>query len=209
MTTICLVRHGETDWNRAGRLQGREDTPLNENGRQQAAVVATFLAQNRWDRIVSSPLARAQETAGIIGRKTGVSRVEVEENFTERDFGRASGLLKDEIAASFPDGNIPGREDWDELCARAMNAMERWARGYPDGRLIIVAHGGIINAIIHRVSGGTAGTGKTILKNGCLSQLRYKNNLWELDFFNITIGDGAGEEQDNGTTAILQKLADH
>jgi uncharacterized phosphatase len=208
MTIICLVRHGETDWNREGRLQGREDIPLNETGKKQAERIAAFLAQEDWGRIISSPLIRASETARIIGAKLGIPTIEVEEAFTERDFGVASGLLKEEIAARFPEGDIPGKEGWEELSLRAINGLENLALKYPDGRLILVAHGGIINAMIHLVSKGTAGTGKTNLKNGCLSKLRYEGGEWQLDYFNVTVGDDAGEEEDENT-AILQKIADH
>ena len=54
MTTICLVRHGETDWNRLGKYQGREDVPLNDTGRDQARVTGRFLSRSAWDAIVSS-----------------------------------------------------------------------------------------------------------------------------------------------------------
>jgi uncharacterized phosphatase len=207
MTTICLVRHGETDWNREGRLQGREDIPLNETGKKQAETIAAFLVQEGWDRVISSPLARALETARIIGAKLGIPIVEVEEAFTERDFGVASGLLKEEIAVRFPEGDVHGKEDWEALRARAMNGLENLALKYPDGRLILVAHGGIINSILSVVSKGITGTGKTVLKNGSVNQIRYKNDQWILDFFNTFVEDEGGEM--DGTANDLQKLADH
>ena len=63
MNRICHVRHGETEWNRIGRLQGREDIDLNATGLQQAASCAEYLTQHgNWQRVISSPLKRAYQT---------------------------------------------------------------------------------------------------------------------------------------------------
>src|SRR5659263_225716 len=91
-TVICIVRHGETDWNAQGRLQGREDIELNDAGRQQARKIAAYLSGEHWDAVVSSPLKRAYETAQIVAGILSVSDIEVEELITERDYGEASGL---------------------------------------------------------------------------------------------------------------------
>ena len=66
ITTICLVRHGQTDWNALGKLQGQTDIPLNELGKIQARQCGEFLSEEDWDVIISSPLKRARETAEII-----------------------------------------------------------------------------------------------------------------------------------------------
>jgi uncharacterized phosphatase len=66
ITTICIIRHGETDWNSSGRLQGREDIELNDLGRRQAIQTSGYFETESWDVIVSSPLKRAYETAQII-----------------------------------------------------------------------------------------------------------------------------------------------
>ena len=71
MTTLLLVRHGETDWNAEGRLQGHTDTPLNDYGRRQARALADALAGDDFEALYASDLARARETAEILG---GVAR---------------------------------------------------------------------------------------------------------------------------------------
>ena len=69
MTEICLVRHGQTDWNFQEIIQGREDIPLNEVGKKQASQSAAALQAEAWDIIISSPLIRAQETAKKMQRQ--------------------------------------------------------------------------------------------------------------------------------------------
>ncbi|MGK0532507.1 histidine phosphatase family protein [Bacillus sp. 'calajunan'] len=88
MTVLCLVRHGETEWNATGKLQGRENIDLNKNGKQQAGKCGLYLRENRWDVIISSPLSRAKQTAEIINQYM-LALVEIieMENFIECDFG--------------------------------------------------------------------------------------------------------------------------
>jgi uncharacterized phosphatase len=71
MTLLYLVRHGETDWNRARRIQGATDIPLNDLGRAQAAEAGDLLSRRSFDRVVASPLSRAAETGSIIAARGG------------------------------------------------------------------------------------------------------------------------------------------
>ena len=91
MTTILLARHGETDWNRAGRWQGWADPPLNETGRVQARELAEQLRTIPFDAVYSSDLRRAHETALIVGEPHGVPVV-TEPGLREIDVGSWSGL---------------------------------------------------------------------------------------------------------------------
>ena len=75
MTEICLVRHGQTDWNFQEIIQGREDIPLNEVGKKQASQSAAALQAESWDIIISSPLIRAQETAKEIAGAIGLPSI--------------------------------------------------------------------------------------------------------------------------------------
>jgi uncharacterized phosphatase len=124
MTFLALVRHGETDWNLHGRLQGSSDIPLNSTGRAQASEAVYELEGRRWDLLVSSPLSRAAETADIIGAHLGIERTATYADLAERHFGAAEGFT-----------------DYD--------AWSRW----PHGSVIAVAHGGVIRAIVGALRG--------------------------------------------------------
>ena len=95
---ICFVRHGQTDWNIKGLMQGREEVPLNENGIKQAEWAANFFRAAReeygihWDKVVSSPLSRAEVTAKIIANGAGCDNLSTDNRLIERDFGSLSGL---------------------------------------------------------------------------------------------------------------------
>src|SRR5699024_6004320 len=91
MTTIRLIRHGETNWNKEGRIQGKTDIPLNETGRIQAEECAASLKHSEWDIIISSPLKRAKQTAEIINKNLHLPIMEMSA-FAERNYGDAEGM---------------------------------------------------------------------------------------------------------------------
>src|SRR5690606_7043497 len=102
--TFALIRHGQTDWNLEGRMQGSTDIPLNATGRDQARVAGGILtdAGEAWDVVVSSPLGRARETASIIAETLGVPLGESYAGLAEQDFGNAEGLLVTEVFERWP-----------------------------------------------------------------------------------------------------------
>ena len=101
---LFLVRHGETDWNREGRFQGQQDTPLNDRGRGQARGVAERLRGHRFDAVVSSPLSRALDTARAIQTAAGrTDPVILEEGITEIHHGDWEGRLASEVRSLWPD----------------------------------------------------------------------------------------------------------
>jgi broad specificity phosphatase PhoE len=112
---IFFVHHGETEWNRAGRYQGRLDSPLTAEGRAQAARVAALLArevrQIRGVRLVTSPLGRAVATARIIGAALGLAFA-TDARLVELSLGAWEGMTRDEIAATAP-GALSGASRWD------------------------------------------------------------------------------------------------
>jgi uncharacterized phosphatase len=185
-TVICIVRHGETDWNAQGRLQGREDIELNDAGRQQARRIAAYLSSDHWDAIVSSPLKRAYETARIVSGILSISEIEVEEQITERDYGEASGLFPEDRRSRFPDG-IPGQEDFELFRQRAMSGLNKIVSDHAGKRIVVISHGALTNSILYTLSGGEFGSFKTRLRNGCINQITVKDGKWTVDFYNKVV----------------------
>ena len=182
-TTLCLVRHGETDWNLNRRYQGWEDIPLNETGLEQAELVAQAIAREpRWHALVSSPLSRALQTARAISERAGIAEISEDADLRERAYGEAEGLTAAEREAKWP-GLLewPGLERQDVMTARAMRALDRVVQRHPGGRVLVVAHGGLINAVLHQVSGGEVGTGITIILNTARTTLLRNDAGWEIE----------------------------
>jgi broad specificity phosphatase PhoE len=171
MTELLLVRHGETDWNRDLRFQGHADRRLNETGREQARTIAEELAREKIDAIYTSDLARARETAELIAERAGVPFI-LEPQLREIDVGEWQGLTRLEIEERFPDGmrnwherghGWENGETYDELTERVLEAVDRIVRLHPDGRVVLVGHGGTIRAIRAHVDESTVAEHRRVL----------------------------------------------
>ena len=147
MTTLLLVRHGETDWNAEGKLQGHTDRPLNDFGRRQANTLADRLAGEEIAAIYSSDLARAKETAEIVGARVGVPVV-VDPDLREKNWGTWEGLTGDERAKVEFEG-----ESTEEHRDRTMRAIARIVEHHPGERVVVVTHGGSVRRVQAAVSG--------------------------------------------------------
>jgi broad specificity phosphatase PhoE len=150
-TLIYLIRHGVTDWNYAGRVQGRSDIPLAPEGERQAEAAAERLAGEPCDAIYSSPLRRAYQTAQIISRRIGHRHVITDSRLVERDMGEAEGMLDVDLPRLWPGvpwNRIPGMEPVERLAARAHDALREIAARHPGGRVICVTHGGLISTFL-------------------------------------------------------------
>ena len=146
-TTLLLVRHGETDWNADGRLQGHTDRPLNEYGRRQARELASRLAGEGADALYASDLARARETAEIVGVELGLPVV-LDADLRERNWGTWEGLTPSERDAVEFEG-----ESHEEHRERIMRAVRRIAERHPGQRVVVVTHGGSMRRIQAAVMG--------------------------------------------------------
>lgn len=147
MTTLVFIRHGETDWNAAGRLQGHTDRPLNEYGRRQAREVAERLAGDGVGVVYASDLARARETAEIIAARLGLEVV-LDPDLREKNWGNWEGLTADERLHVEFEG-----ESTEEHRERMLRAVERIVAAHPEERVVVVTHGGSLRRIQAAVSG--------------------------------------------------------
>ncbi|MBF0813821.1 histidine phosphatase family protein [Staphylococcus sp. KG4-3] len=171
MTKICFIRHGETDWNIAGRLQGLTNTPLNEKGIEQAKACGQHLKESHWDVILTSPLSRAKTTAQWIQHYLNIPLIE-NDAFIEVSFGDAEGLTPEERSAKFPSLIYPNKEKEAVIKDRFLKGIDLVNNTYKDKNILIISHGAFINAIFHHYSNGNLGTGITKLTNGSISTLK-------------------------------------
>ncbi|MBV8739553.1 MAG: histidine phosphatase family protein [Alphaproteobacteria bacterium] len=155
---LFLFRHGETDWNREGRLQGHTDTPLNATGLAQAEALAKRLLAHRLDAVVSSDLTRALTTARIIAEVSGVPLL-ADPGLREVSVGLAEGLLWEEAKARFgeelterwySDDNVafPGGETGYQTLMRGLAALRRVALTHPYQRLAVSTHGAMVRRLV-------------------------------------------------------------
>jgi broad specificity phosphatase PhoE len=150
MTTFLLVRHGETDWNLEGRVQGQTDRPLNATGLAQARALADVLASERLVAVYASDLVRARDTALIAASSHGLE-VTLDPDLREKHFGSWEGLASAEIEKRFPDaarGRWGDGETSEAVAKRAVAAIERIRGLHPRGSVLIVSHGGPMRAIL-------------------------------------------------------------
>lgn len=185
---IALVRHGETDWNREHRWQGRLGVGLNDLGRRQAAGAAPLLADIAWSWMVSSPLDRARQTARIIADRLPRMPMTDDDGVQERAYGEAEGVLAAEAARRWPDGAFPGMESDAELGERGAAALRRIAGAYT-GNGIVVSHGSFIRYTIKAL----CEVDPPRILNGSVSLLRTDGLGWEPVELNL-VSDVSGAE---------------
>jgi 2,3-bisphosphoglycerate-dependent phosphoglycerate mutase len=155
-TNVCLIRHGETDWNVELRMQGHTDIPLNVNGLAQAEAVANALRGRRFDRLYSSDLLRALQTAEPAAN---VLRLPIYRSsaLRERHYGAFQGMTRAEFAARHPEDcarmiqrdpeqQLPGAtETLRGFAARVVSALNEIAKRHPGEAILIFTHGGVLD----------------------------------------------------------------
>ena len=155
MTTVYLARHGQSDWNAAGRWQGHADRPLTELGLRQAADLAAAIAGVPLDAVYSSDLRRARETAEAVAVPRGLA-VTALPDLREVDVGSWSGLTRAEAKERFPEAFrrwTDGGHGWDDgerydrMAERVVEAVRRIGAAHEAGSVLVVAHGGPIRAL--------------------------------------------------------------
>ena len=179
---LFLFRHGETDWNRAGRLQGHTDTPLNATGLAQAATLTERLRRHRLDAVMSSDLARAWTTAQIVAEGLGVPLIR-EPGLREANIGEAEGLYWPEVKTRFgealterwftdDDAAFPGGETGLETRTRGLDALRRFVALQPYRRIGVSTHGAMVRQLMKHALPPGSPPAKT--RNTVLYVLRYE-----------------------------------
>ncbi|MCQ4085780.1 histidine phosphatase family protein [Saccharibacillus sp. JS10] len=185
---IGLIRHGLTDWNAAGRIQGKSDIPLNDEGRAQASKLAHRLVDEpfTWDFAISSGLLRAQETAEIIASKLQIPLLEADIRLSERGFGPMEGMQISDLIAQYGDDwkiQDNGQESLQAVEERTLAFIADLEVKYPQQNILIVTHGGLLAQLYTALY-----KDRPVEKIGnlSLSVLEKRGELWESLIYNCS-----------------------
>ncbi len=162
-TRLCVVRHGETDWNIQRRIQGQLDVPLNAHGRSQAAALARSLRDTDFSVCYSSDLLRAQQTAQTVCAGTHWP-LQLEADLRERHYGKLQGLTAEELALRDPQAgrryaardlhdDFGGGESLLRFARRVRAVVTTLARRHAGGALLLVTHGGVLDVLYRHATG--------------------------------------------------------
>lgn len=161
---LCIARHGETDWNSTGILQGWEDITLNRQGRQQARAMAAAFDATGFSAIWSSPLLRARETAEIVAPLIRLPFPRLHAGLMERNFGIIQGIPKSELAdlnppllqqilRRNPATDFEGGESMDEFADRVLDALKALGARHAGERVLVITHGWTMDVITRHIHG--------------------------------------------------------
>lgn len=191
-TLITVVRHGETEWNVAMRLQGNQDSPLTTNGRLQIEKVAMALKNRSFDLLLSSDLGRAIETAMEINTFHQLEITGMKE-FRERSFGVMEGLNLKQIRERHPDVHtgyttrsvefqIPEGESLVQFSERVVEGFKVLVKQFEGKRILLIAHGGVLDCLFRMVFGLSLGTSRSFsVYNAAINTFSNEDNQWKLE----------------------------
>ena len=180
---IYLIRHGQTDWNVAGKIQGKTDIPLNETGRRQAACLAKGMEHRPVAQIFSSDLIRARETARAIGESQHVE-VETLSGLEEIGFGKWEGMTLEQIQVIFPaeyekwcENPVtvapPGGESLSQIKERCRKVMEEILK-MAKGDFAIVSHGAMLAYVVEYLMRNDPNDQEIIVGNASITTIQYE-----------------------------------
>jgi probable phosphoglycerate mutase len=190
-TSLIVIRHGETEWNRERRMQGTTDTRLSDLGRVQAQALGRRLVGHGFAALYSSDLSRAQDTAHAIAHHTG-RNVVTDARLQERRFGIFEGLLAAEIKSRYPeeharftsrdpDYEVPGGESATAFTARCLGCLAEIAARHPGKEVVIVSHGLVLDALYRAAHGLGHGEPRPVpLINASMNHFGYGASSWRM-----------------------------
>lgn len=214
MTTVYLIRHGETEWNRDGIHQGHLDSPLTGHGRRQAGQLGERLARSgvAFDAVYSSDLGRCLATAEGIAAPLGwADRIVPEPRLRERALGILEGLTYPQIAERLPEDHRlhtsgdplyrpDGGESWTDLYERSRAILGELAARHDGGTILVVSHGGVVAMAMRECLGiDLLRPRRFHIPNTALNILERHDAIWELR----TWGDVAHFEGERALDEML------
>lgn len=191
VTELVLVRHGETDWNAQGRIQGQLDIPLNPVGLAQAEAVGMRLRGEHFDAIYASDLERAMQTARPVV-KNDERAIRREPRLRERHFGALQGLTGGEAQqqqsrvwqdykARGPDADLGGGESLQVFSQRVVDFIDQVLQAHAGGRVLLVSHGGVLDMAYRHATGMPLGMQRDFpIYNASVNILLRKGAHWEI-----------------------------
>ncbi|MFC0450617.1 histidine phosphatase family protein [Rhodococcus jostii] len=180
-TRLALVRHGRTDWNRRGLLQGHTDVPLDDVGRAQARDTAQMLEAGMWDTVVTSPLSRAVDTGRIIAAQLGTSVTGTYSDLIERGYGAAEGLTRADAEHRWPERDFPDIEPLEAVSARGRRALDAIVETHPGCRVVVITHGALIRSVLGDLSAAAVPR----IVNCAVSEVEWRG-VWRVRSVNLT-----------------------
>jgi 2,3-bisphosphoglycerate-dependent phosphoglycerate mutase len=197
MTRLLLVRHGQSEWNAAGRIQGQIDIQLDEIGLQQAQLIADRLADEKVAAIFSSPLQRAKATADAIAARFHLP-VNLDGRLMEYDFGVIGGSTWKDVEENHPEFAsrwledpwavpVGGSEGRVNFGARVMSAVQDISARHPDEQVVVVAHGGTFGVYLTAMLGLDLNRRQPFhFGNASLSLVEVRDGVFHIHYLNNT-----------------------
>jgi len=192
MTSVLLIRHGETEWNVEGRIQGYLDSPLTDLGLTQAEALGARLAGEALDALLASDLGRTRQTAHPITTATGLSPV-FESGLRERNYGAWEGRTFAEIRRDFPHeyerfqrhdphAAAPQGESAVQFQDRIVGALTRLAGTLRGRRIAVVTHGGVLGVMYRHAMGLGLDAPRTYtIANASINRLHFDGSSWKIE----------------------------
>lgn len=188
--SVYLIRHGETDFNREGRLQGTMPVPLNENGQLQAQALGLYLKRQPIDVIYTSPLLRARQTADLIGQVVNAP-IEDDARLQEINFGQFAGLTYTDIKTQYANEyrmwdsgdmsyTVPAGESRFDVQRRMTRAWGEIATNNGHDRVALVSHGAALKILLKQLFYRLP---NKVLVNTSVTTLTRFGQVWEIESF--------------------------
>lgn len=196
-TTFTIIRHGETQWNKAGMIQGQSNSPLTQNGILQAEALADTLNPKHYDFLYSSDLGRTLQTAEILQKKINLP-IQIDTGLRERHWGIFQGIPFSEIETNYPtlfkefikrnpDFCIPEGESFREFFNRTVTTFEAIAARHPEANIFVVTHGGNLDCLFRKTLHLPLDSPRCFsLKNVSMNIFTFNAGQWHLETWGDT-----------------------